>query len=244
MKKGEIYKTNNCGKLKVVKYIDSKNIKIKFLATGYKTWTSSGHINKGSVKDPYHPSVQGIGYGGVGKYTRTNDPTVYEIWKSALRRVYNPASSSDKRNYKGCTVHPDWHNFQTFAEWYEAQPNAYREGFDLDKDLLVLGNKQYGPNTCSLVPQEINELLTKRDYSRGKWPIGVYYNKRNNKFVAQCNVRGEAFHLGYFDTPEEAHEVYLKFKRKVVRDTAKKHKADLDSRIYTNLLHITVEQLL
>jgi hypothetical protein len=36
----------------------------------------------------------------------------------------------------------------------------------------------------------------------------VRSDKMGDRWVAQINVRSKKIHLGYFDTPEEAHEVY------------------------------------
>lgn len=57
-------------------------------------------------------------------------------------------------------------------------------GWALDKDILVKGNKIYSPETCCFVPQEINNLFTKRKSCRGTLPIGVKYIKENKKFSA------------------------------------------------------------
>jgi len=41
---------------------------------------------------------------------------------------------------------------------------------------------------------------------------GYYYNKRANKYQAQLQVDGERKTIGYYDTPEQAREAYLKAK--------------------------------
>ena len=40
-------------------------------------------------------------------------------------------------------------------------------------------------------------------------PIGVRYYKKNNKYGASISIENENFYLGIYDTPEEAHKVYL-----------------------------------
>jgi hypothetical protein len=45
--------------------------------------------------------------------------------------------------------------------------------------------------------------------------IGVSPYKKTGKFKAQIGVNGKVRHIGYFDTPEEAHAAYLAEKRKL-----------------------------
>ena len=47
-------------------------------------------------------------------------------------------------------------------EWFDNPVNGYKEGYSLDKDILVKGNKIYSPETCCFVPQDVNILFTKR----------------------------------------------------------------------------------
>ena len=49
--------------------------------------------------------------------------------------------------------------------------------FQLDKDLLVKGNKVYNESTCVFLPKEINSVLTKSTASRGDYLIGVCWSK-------------------------------------------------------------------
>ena len=44
--------------------------------------------------------------------------------------------------------------------------------------------------------------------------LGVCWDRSNNKFKAQIGLDGKLKQLGYFLTPEEAHDVYLAAKRK------------------------------
>ena len=45
--------------------------------------------------------------------------------------------------------------------------------------------------------------------------MGVSYFKAGKKFSAHINLNGKKKHLGYFNTPESAHEAYLIEKRKI-----------------------------
>lgn len=110
-----------------------------------------------------------------------------------------------KPSYLGCTISTEFEDFQYFAGWRNQQVGCNTEGFQLDKDLLVRGNKVYGPNTCLLVPQELNVFLTVR-YSKPDYPIGVGFS--GGKFFAQINTKGIRYHLGRFDLVEDAESAY------------------------------------
>ena len=62
---GKICKSLNSGDFKVLKYNNAKDVEIQFLNTGFKTVAALGDIRKGKVKDPYLPSVYGVGVSGT-----------------------------------------------------------------------------------------------------------------------------------------------------------------------------------
>ena len=67
-----------------------------------------------------------------------------------LQRCLRPR---DFPSYIGCTIVPDWYNFQNFAAWYD---DNYINGYELDKDTKVLGNRSYGPDTCLFISRANN----------------------------------------------------------------------------------------
>ena len=93
----------------------------------------------------------------------------------------------------------------------------------LDKDIIVPGSKLYSPDTCAFVLNETN-LFVARDASRGDYPVGVDLYKPTGKYRAQCNnpFSGKNEHLGYFSTPEDAHEAWRKRKDDLAQRVAAK----------------------
>jgi len=87
------------------------------------------------------------------------------------------------------------------------------EGKQLDKDIIRPGNKIYSPENCAFVSAAVNKFVTDSGKTRGAWPIGVYYRPDRHKFRAMVWRAGQKRHLGYFDTPEEAHLTWAKAKR-------------------------------
>lgn len=79
-----------------------------------------------------------------------------------LQRCYDKDSLEKNPTYKDCTVAEEWHNFQNFAEWFKEN---YIEGYHLDKDIKIKGNRVYGPDRCMFVtPQENKEFSSSKHY--------------------------------------------------------------------------------
>lgn len=148
-----------------------------------------------------------------------------------LRRCYDPKFIENHPTYTGCKVHSSWHNFQVFSGWVDR--NYYKidgELMDLDKDILCKGNKIYSPSTCIFVPKRINSLFIKCDANRGDLPIGV--TRWKNKFHPQCcGVK----HMGYFDTVEEAFEVYKYHKEKYMKEVIDSYEGKIPTYQYEKL---------
>jgi hypothetical protein len=125
----------------------------------------------------------------------------YVKWNSMLKRQ-TPKFWERHPTYTGVKVCEEWKSFMAFRAWMLTQDHV---GQQLDKDLLGDG-KLYSPETCLFVTQAVNKFTTDSGASRGEWPIGVC--KVGNRFQAQINVNGKKKYLGYFDTPEEAHQAW------------------------------------
>jgi hypothetical protein len=135
-----------------------------------------------------------------------------------LKRAYSPKWHAKNPTYTGVTVCKEWHSFMAFRAWMETQD---WEGKQLDKDIIVPGNKVYSPATCVFVSTQINNLLIDSAAARGEWPIGVVARKALNSFQARVRENGKTLHIGYFATPEAAHLAWRKAKARVVRTAAR-----------------------
>lgn len=224
VKVGAIFPTNNDGDILVLEVVDSFHVRIVFLEYPYERWVQSGNIILGGIRNPIRPNVCGVGFLGVGshraKINYVPNPT-HQTWHDMLKRVYTPKNEDAARVYAGTSVHPHWHNFQNFAPWYHDRIDPFGSvdfTWELDKDLLVPGNRQYGPETCCLVPQHVNALFTDHAIARGNLPIGVH--ERNGYYRAKVNYLGKNIDLGTHSTIAEAQLAYWSAKFKAIRDTA------------------------
>ena len=239
---GDIFDTNNCGKLVVLEYKGHLDVIVKFIDTGYETTTRANELRKGEVRDRSLPSVCGVGIIGNGIArvcgVETRD---YQLWKSMLCRCYDEKYSNKYPTYKDCEVSDNFKYFPYFKDWCSKQTWFGKEGWQLDKDILVKGNKIYSEDTCCFVPAEINSVFIKCDRSRGEYPIGVNYNKRDRNYVAKMSMFKEDIHLGYFATPDEAFNAYKEAKEDYIKEVAEKWKGQIDPKVYDALMNFTIE---
>lgn len=212
---GSIRESKNYGKYEIYKYIRSSEVYIKFLDTGHISKTSTGKIRMGYLKDPIRPSVYGVGFIGVPEKGTPTNRTSYAKWCSMMYRCYGDYSKVENPSYEECSVCKEWHNYQNFARWYDANNNDDDTiKWELDKDLTIIGNKLYSPESCMLVPKNVNLFIVSRDGDRGEFMIGVSWNKEKRKFRTQCNdpMTSKNRHVGYFNTEISAHLAWRKAK--------------------------------
>ena len=244
---GKVCKSLNSGDFKVLKYNGSKDVEIQFLKTGYETTVRLGDIRNGSVKDPYVPSVFGVGVLGTKYPSRVNGVLTkeYRLWNNMLKRCYSDTVKKKQPTYEGCEVSDKFKSYEYFYEWCNKQIGFANDGnvnpFQLDKDLLIKGNKVYSENVCVFLPQEINSLLVKSTASRGEYLIGVCWHKTRKAFVAQVNKnKGKREHLGLFKTEPEAFNAYKTAKESFVKEQANNWKSEIDPRAYEALMKYEV----
>lgn len=115
------------------------------------------------------------------------------------------------------------------------------KSWQLDKDLLIKGNKVYSEDVCVFLPKQINTLLVKRNASRGYYPLGVHWSVAASKYSASCSSGKGSQHLGCFQTQEDAFLAYKIFKESYIKQVAEQYKPQLDKRAYQALMDYTVE---
>ena len=241
---GKVCKSLNSGDFKILKYKNSKNVEIQFLQTGYETIVQLGGIKSGSVKDPYSPSVCGVGIVGTKHPSRVSSVKTkeYVLWCNMLERCYSTNLKKRQPTYEYCEVSENFKSYEYFYEWCHKQFGFSNKDWHLDKDLLIKGNKVYSESTCVFIPQEINQVLVKRESMRGEHLIGVYWHKKSKAFVAMVSkTKGKREYLGLFNTEIEAYNAYKVAKESFVKEQAEKWKSQIDDRAYEALMNYAVE---
>ena len=244
---GKVFKSKSSGDFKVLKYNGSKDVEIQFTNTGFETTVQLGDIKSGNVKDPYSPSVCGVGVTGTKYQSTINGVNTkeYKLWIDMLRRCYSDTIKKKYQTYEGCEVSDNFKSYEYFYEWCHKQVGFDNDGngnpFHLDKDLLIKGNKIYSESTCVFIPSEINLLLIKSTASRGQHLIGVSWHNTNKAFVARVRKNKEKReHLGLFNTELEAFNAYKTAKEAFIKEQANKWKGKIDLRAYNALMNYEV----
>lgn len=241
-------KLNNFGnKMVIMRYENLNNIDVYFPEYDwiFKHAKYQNFKNR-SIRCPYERRYFNIGYLGEGDAivsTKGKHSKQFILWRDMMGRCYNNRHKKRQPTYINCETCKEWHNYNTFYEWYEE--NYYEtqgERVALDKDILYKGNKLYSPETCVFVPQSINNLFLKRDAARGEYPIGVSYNKLHDKFQAKCNnANKESVDLGDFSNPIDAFNEYKRFKELTIKKVADKYKNIIPEKLYEALYSYKVE---
>lgn len=153
-------------------------------------------------------------------------PHIYGAWRGCFERCYTEASLKKHPTYRGCEVSEKWHLYSDFKKWYEE--NSWYDGDErvcVDKDILVKGNRVYGPDTCVLVPLSLNCIFVRNDSLRGDLPIGVFYQDDCRlKYEAVIRKYSKQYSLGHFATPEEAFAAYKEAKEQHIKEVAEDFK--------------------
>lgn len=184
------------------------------------------------------PVMCGIGYRGSDNVDC--DSEVYTRWHDMLSRCYNEKFHERQPQYKECSVCEEWLNFSNFKVWYEE--NKYGdESLDLDKDIMFKGNTVYSPETCCLVPHIINTVFLNGKRSRGKYPMGVWYDKDKKQFRASLSFMGKLIKLGTFHTADQAFYRYKEYKEDFIQDLAEQYKGKIPQKVYESMMNWEIE---
>lgn len=158
----------------------------------------------------------------------------YEVWHGMITRCYSEKFKIKHPSYLGCIVCDEWLTFSYFKKWFDEH---YQVGYDLDKDILIKGNKVYSPNTCVFIPHRINTLLNSCKISRGTLPVGVSCYDNGNRYQVKIRLNGKKKHIGYFTTKEDAFEAYKNAKEKYIKEVALEyyHKGLISFEVFNSL---------
>lgn len=186
------------------------------------------------------PTMCGIGYAGKSNVDRNS--VAYTRWHDMIHRCYNAKFHEKQPQYNECTVCEEWLNFCNFEKWYNE--NYYKiedMAMDLDKDILIKGNKEYSPATCCFVLHCINTLFLTCKKNRGDLPLGIYYDLEKGKYRAEMSYQGIQIKIGRFDTIDDAFARYKEYKEDFIQDIAEQYKGQIPDKLYQAMMNWEIE---
>lgn len=208
------------------------DVSVGFKVSGFTTTARLDHIKRGTVRDRFNRENFGVGYlgsmDGVVDHQRLRSK-----WGGMLNRCYNHKYHERKPTYRDCSVSEYFQNFTNFYYWANAQVGFDIVGWELDKDILIRGNKIYSEDTCVFVPREINTLIFNSD---GKFS-GVRFDNNSKKWQVRVNKLGVSLSFGYYEDKDTAMKLYAREKENVIREVAEKWRGKIDGRAYDALIN-------
>lgn len=174
---------------------------------------------------------------GINDINIDTDSVVYVKWYQMFNRCYGKAN----KTYKDCFVCEEWHYLSNFKKWFENPENGYRDGYHLDKDILVKGNREYAPDKCCFVPNVINGHFKQFNKNKTGLPRGV--QMRHGRYFATISNNGEHKYLGYYNTPMEAFNAFKEAQENKYKGMAQEYfdRGEITKKVYDALMRYEVE---
>ena len=158
---------------------------------------SSPVIGKSGPRPELRSLVYGVGINDVMIPYFTGTRT-WRTWCGIIRRTDKRdlkwLTGTGKEQYADCTLDPRWFKLSVFKEWIEQWDDFQNK--EVDKDLLIPGNRIYGPDTCLMVRPVVNKWFKTKKSGGGDLPRGVSWNsgwkrgKSSNPYRAQITPIG------------------------------------------------------
>jgi len=252
LKVGDTFQSTSGNTYTVIENLADCKSRVKFNDEfGYEVVAENTTIRKGNLKNPYHRKLFGKGYFGVGPYKSKLGPATkgypntkeYMAWINMLSRCYYDKyifRTTGNKVYDDAEVCDDWLNFQTFAEWF-TEKYIYTQLKErdikvaLDKDILGEGSKLYSPETCALVPVEINSVLIGcSKVMTGEHRI-KYNSLKNGNYSITFSNFGKLIYVSGLKSKEECFNQYIIQKKLVLIELANKYKHVIEENVFNKL---------
>lgn len=166
---------------------------------------------------------------------------IKNLWIDMLERCYSNREAF--KSYRDCEVSESWYKCSNFFADIRDMENYQMlfDGWHLDKDFVSKSCRLYSKDTCCILPKEINMFIASSRAIRGKYPIGVTFDKSRGKFTASASRNGKHVSLGRYNSTVEAFEKYKSYKENELKVIADKYKSVLCSKSYNAVYNYKVE---
>lgn len=143
---------------------------------------------------------------------------VYQHWMAMIRRVFSEKEKI-KSPFLDSHICDEWLVFSNFKKWFVVEDSKFKEcdyPLCIDKDLKVLGNKLYSSANCLILPKDMNSKISIK--GGGEYPLGVSWKKKNGMYQSQVLSEGYKRYLGLHSCAASAHNAWLRYKVKILRN--------------------------
>lgn len=174
----------------------------------------------------YHRGLCGIGYSGMKMNTEMRHSVSYYRWKNMIQRCYDKkVHKKYKPEYKDKSVCEEWLNYSNFKIWFDEHfvPSKNNQ-IDLDKDLLVQGNKVYSSETCVFLLHYQNTMFERSAKDK-------IYEKEDGTFVIGGGKKKT------YATLKEAEDIVCKRNQNRIESVAEKCKGSIPMCAYEAMLN-------
>lgn len=172
----------------------------------------------------YHRGLCGVGYSGCNDIDRTS--TSYYKWKNMIQRCYDKkVHKKYKPEYKDKSVCEEWLNYSNFRIWFDEHYVPCKNNqIDLDKDLLVQGNKVYSPETCVFLLHYQNTMFERSAKDK------IYENEDGTFVIGNGKKKTYA-------TLKEAEDIVCERNQNRIESVAEKCKGSIPMCAYEAMLN-------
>lgn len=158
----------------------------------------------------------------------------YRVWKDMLKRCLSELYKSKYPSYQNVTICESWKYFSNFLNDVSDMRNAFRDGYQLDKDLLSDDVRIYSKDTVCFIPDPINLSLTNRSPSLCQSGV-VGVRLVGDKYQARLRDPDGTEKTVAFNTIEEAASCYREHRKNNFIKVVDAYKDDLDDRVLSAL---------
>ena len=149
--------SNNSGEFEVIEKLTGGKSRIRFTLTGTEKEVYNSNIARGEVKDEYYRTGHGTCSGRIDGALKAH--YLHARWNAMIGRIYNKNNPKFKTyGGNGVAICDRWHCFEYYVEDIESMENSekIKDGWQVDKDTKIIGNKIYSKETCLIISLEDN----------------------------------------------------------------------------------------
>ena len=242
VKVGDLRRNNYGCLYTVIRIRDSYNATIRYLDKfSHEQTLALRSARLGITRNPYAPTLAGVGYIGSGKYmssvSRGTYTREYMLWAGLIRKYYDRKKVDITQSKYNKNVCPEWHNFQTFADWVVSLGYYDDQLFSLNTTLLADESNVIGPDTTCFIPDVlVGHLVRTKPRRVSTLPMGIILPTRCARYLVQIKCYGKSQPIAKCVDIFEAISIHKHAKEEHVKEVANLYRHELEPRVYDALM--------